>query len=71
MRKDHRNSLDPELDLYDTAFMSYSLHKMYQSVEGITLRGDMVDLFDNPLKRCARTIGTRWIRNWTSTTPRS
>ena len=26
MRKDLRNTLDPELDLYDTAFMSYSLH---------------------------------------------
>ena len=44
MRKDLRNTLDPELDLYDTAFMSYLLHKMYQSVEGITLRGDIVEL---------------------------
>ena len=44
MRTEPRNTLDPELDLYDTAFMSYSLHLMYQSVEGITLRGDMVKL---------------------------
>ena len=40
MRTDLRNTLDPELDLYDTAFMSY---RMSQSVEGITLRGDMVE----------------------------
>ena len=26
MRTDLRNTVDPELDLYDTAFMSYSLH---------------------------------------------
>ena len=44
MRTDLRNTLDPELDLYDTAFMSYSLHYIYQTVEGITLRGDMVKL---------------------------
>ena len=44
MRPDLRNTLDPELDLYDTAFMSYSLHMMYHSVEGITFRGDMVKL---------------------------
>ena len=44
MRKDLWNTLDQELDLYGTAFRSYSLHKMYQSVEGITLRGDMVEL---------------------------
>ena len=44
MRKDLRNTLDTELDLYDTAFRSYSLYKMYKSVEGITLRGDIVEL---------------------------
>ena len=44
MRKDLWNTLDQELDLYDTAFWSYSFHKMYQSVEGLTLRGDIVEL---------------------------
>ena len=44
MRPDLRNTLYPGLDLYDTTFMSYSLHLMYQSVEGITRRGDMVKL---------------------------
>ena len=36
--------MDTELDLYDTAFMSSAFHLLYQLVEGITLRGDMVDL---------------------------
>ena len=47
MRTDLRNTLDPELDLYDTAFMSYSLHLMYQSVEDLrnTLDPEL-DLYD-------------------------
>ena len=32
------------MDLHDPAFMSYALHSMYQSVEGISLRRDMVEL---------------------------
>ena len=44
MRTELMYTLDPELDLYDNAFMSYSLHYMYPSVEGLTLRGDMVKL---------------------------
>ena len=92
---------------------------MYQWVEGISLRRDMVELrqsthkirtdlaktpdpywssttprlwgtpstrctslwtayhleetwwsWDNPLKRCARTLRRRWTQNWSSTTPR-
>ena len=60
MRTDLRNTLDPELDLYDTAFMSYSLPPVSGCItpvltihskvaRGITLRGvphrgDMVKL---------------------------
>ena len=43
MRTDLAKTLDPELELYDPAFMSYALHYMYQSVEGLSLRGDMVE----------------------------
>ena len=42
MRTDLAKTLDPELELYDLAFRSYALHQMYQSVEGLSLRGDIV-----------------------------
>ena len=41
--KELANTLDYDLDLYELAFMSYALHYVYQSVEGISLRGDMVE----------------------------
>ena len=43
IRTDLAKTLDPLLELHDTAFMSYALHLMYQSVEGISLRRDMVE----------------------------
>ena len=43
MRMDLAKTLDPVLELYDLAFRSYALQKMYQSVEGISLRGEMVE----------------------------
>ena len=44
MRTVLTKTLDSELELHDPAFMSYALHKMYQSVEGISLSRDMVEL---------------------------
>ena len=44
MRTDLAKTLDSELELHDPAFMSYALHLMYQSVEGISLRRNMVEL---------------------------
>ena len=43
MRTDLAKTLDPELEPYDPVFMSYALHYKYLSVEGISLRGDMVE----------------------------
>ena len=43
MRTEPANTLDHELELYDSAYLSYALHYMYQSVEVISLRGDMVE----------------------------
>ena len=43
MRKDHRKTLDHELELYDSAFMSYAFQWQYQFVEGIIRRGDLVE----------------------------
>ena len=43
MRTDLAKTLDSELELHDPAFMSYALHKMYQSVDGKSLRRDMVE----------------------------
>ena len=43
MRTDLSKNLDSELELHDPAFISYALHQMYQSVEGISLRRDMVE----------------------------
>ena len=43
MSTDLAKTLDSELELHYPAFMSYALHKMYQSVEGISLRKDMVE----------------------------
>ena len=44
MRTDLAKTLDSELEPHDPVFMSYALHKMYQSMEGISLRRDMVEL---------------------------
>ena len=44
MRTDLAKTLDSELELHDPASMSYALHLMYQSVDGISLRRDMVEL---------------------------
>ena len=44
MRTDLAKTLDSELELHHPAFMSYALHSVYQSVEGISLRRDMVEL---------------------------
>ena len=44
MRTDLAKTLDSELELHDPAFMSYALHLMYQSVDGISLRREMVEL---------------------------
>ena len=38
MRTDLAKTLDSELELHDPEFMSYALHYVYQSVEGISLR---------------------------------
>ena len=62
MRKDQGNTLDPELKLYDAAFMSYAFHQQYQLVEGITRRGEVVEICQY-LKGCVRTRGTRWTQN--------
>ena len=43
MRKDQGNKLDTELDQYDRAFMSFAFHYLYQLVEGITRRADIVE----------------------------
>ena len=43
MRKDQGNTLDTEWDQYDRAFMSYAFHYLYQLVEGITRKGDIVE----------------------------
>ena len=43
MRTDLAKTLDSELELHDPAFMSYALQLMYQSVEDLFLRGDMVE----------------------------
>ena len=37
IRTDLAKTLDPLLELHDPEFMSYALHKMYQSVGCITL----------------------------------
>ena len=44
MRTDLAKTLDSELELHDPAFMSYALQYMYQWVEGISLRRDMVEV---------------------------
>ena len=36
MRMDQGNTMRPKPALYNAAFMSYGLHKVYQLVEGIT-----------------------------------
>ena len=35
MRLARWNKLDMDLDLYDASLMSYTLHKLYELVEGI------------------------------------
>ena len=38
------------MELYDLAFRGYALHKMHQSVEGLSLGGDMVEFWQSTLK---------------------
>ena len=38
------------MELYDLAFRSYALHEMYQSVEGLSLGGDMVEFWQSTQK---------------------
>ena len=45
-----RNQLDPELDLQHAAFMSYSLHKVYEFVESITREGNFVEFWQSTQK---------------------
>ena len=61
MRTDLSKTLDSELELHDPAFMSYALHFMYQSVDGISLRRDMVELRQSTQKMrtdLAKTLDT-------------
>ena len=44
-RLEIRNTLDPELDLWNPAFMSYALHKVYEFVESITREGNFVEFW--------------------------
>ena len=59
MRTDLAKTLDSELELHDPEFMSYALHYVYQSVEGISLRREKGGGSDNPAKRTARTLRRR------------
>ena len=45
-----RNTLDPKLDLQHAAFMSYALHKVYESVESITLELKIVEFWQSTQK---------------------
>ena len=47
MRLDLRNTLDSEFDLYNPAFMSYALHKVYEFVESITREVNFVDFWQS------------------------
>ena len=58
MRMDLANTLIPDLELYDAAFMSYGVHLLHQLVASITRQINMVSSV-NPPKRCAWTWRTR------------
>ena len=43
MRMDQENTIRPELALYDAASLSYGLHYVYQLVEGITRKINILE----------------------------
>ena len=43
MRMDLANTLIPDLELYDAAFMSYGIHLLHQLVASITRQINMVE----------------------------
>ena len=53
----------------DAKFMRYALHKLYELVECLTGKENLLE-FSNRLKRCAWPWLRRWTRNWNSRTPR-